>query len=128
MIDKLNIVSDMLLDRKEDIYSYIEFGKIVNRFIVDYNIYSNKFWDYIKDNFNVKQENITLFCDFDVSSYNNSLVKKTKYIIKIDKPDKIVFYIIENDIGKISRLFIYFDYNSIDVANKIVDDIFKYKV
>ena len=137
MIEKPNninlIVFDQILDRREDFYAYSEFGKIVNRYNLSDRIYSDEFWIYLKKNFNIKTENIIMFCDIHTNS-KTKVEKKYTYIIKIDKPNKLLLYfndeekIINSEIedeqrNKISNLSIYFDSDINDYASKIIEDI-----
>jgi len=132
------IISDQTLDRREDIYAFSEFGKIVNRYVLSDQVYSIEFWSYLREKFNIKNENITVFCDIR-SDVKNRIEKQYKYIIKIDKPNKLViqFYdeekVIDNKIyeteedqkNKISDLMIYFDSDSVECIEEIVEDIRK---
>lgn len=136
-MEKLNfLLSDQGLDRREDVYAYNEFGKIVNRYVLSDQIFSKDFWDYLKSNFNVKDENTTILCDIH-SDVKNRMEKIYRYIINVDKPYKIMFQFYDEEKvkderiyqtedeqkDKISELMIYFDHNSIKVVDKMIDDI-----
>jgi hypothetical protein len=130
------IISDHTLDRREDVYAYTEFGKIVNKYFIGDQIYSDELWKYLKDNFNLKKENITVFCDI-ITDVKNRVEKNYKYIIKIEKPYKLViqFYdeekVIDDQIyeteeeqrNKISDFLIYFDSDGYESADKVIEDI-----
>lgn len=130
------VASEQLLDRKEDFIAYLEFGKIVNRYNFSDQLYSDDFWKYLKENFKIKNENITVFCDFQ-SDHKNRTEKLLKYIVKIDTPHKMVFQfydeekvvdskIYENDYdqkNKITDLMIHFDSESIEYVDNIIKDI-----
>lgn len=132
------IISDQTLDRREDIYAYSEFGKVVNRYVINDQIYSSDFWDYIKKELFIKKENITVFCDIR-SDVKNRTEKMYKYIIKIDKPFKIViqFYdeekVIDEKIyeseeeqrNKITELMIHFDSDAIEYVDNIIEELKK---
>ena len=144
MIEKIAIkqpsfmISDQTLDRREDIYAYIEFGKIVNRYVLSDQIYSLDFWNYLKTNFNIKSENITVFCDIH-SDVKNRIEKQYKYIIRVDKPYKLIFQfydeekVIDDKIyeteeeqkNKISDLIIHFDSDALEFVDKLVEDVRK---
>jgi len=83
------LLTDQALDRREDVYSLTEFGKIVNRLFLSDQIYSDDFWKYINNKFKLKPENITFFCDVH-SDTKNRVEKSYKYIIKVDKPFKLI--------------------------------------
>lgn len=136
-MEKLNfLLSDQGLDRREDVYAYNEFGKIVNRYVLSDQIFSKDFWDYLKSNFNVKDENTTILCDIH-SDVKNRMEKIYRYIINVDKPYKIMFQFYDEEKvkderiyqtedeqkDKISELMIYFDHSSIKVVDKMIDDI-----
>lgn len=132
------VISDQTLDRREDIYAFSEFGKIVNRYVLSDQIYSSDFWEYLKSNFNIKQENITMFCDIH-SDVKNRIEKMYKYIIKVDKPYKLLFQFYDEEKvkddklyetedeqkNKISDVMIYFDSDAFEYADKVVEDIRK---
>lgn len=141
MVEKntINLLSDYMLDRKEDIQAYLKFGKIVNRFTIAGEIYSDLFWKYIKNSLSIKEENITVFCEFGFD-VKNRFSKFYKYIISVDSPQKILmqFYdeekIVDEKIyeteeeqrNKITDLSIYFDSESMSFANNMVEDILKF--
>jgi hypothetical protein len=130
------VISDQTLERREDIYAFSEFGKIVSRYILSDQLYSKEFWLYLKENFKIKKENITIFCDIH-SDVKNRIEKIYKYIIKIDKPYKLViqFYDEEKAIddklyeteedqkNKITEVIVHFDSPDIDQVDKFVTDI-----
>jgi len=130
------LLTDQALDRREDVYSLTEFGKIVNRLFLSDQIYSDDFWKYINNKFKLKPENITFFCDVH-SDTKNRVEKSYKYIIKVDKPFKLIiqFYDEEkiNDIqlydteesqkNKISDLLIYFDSDAIEYVDTISNEL-----
>ena len=82
------LLTDQTLDRREDVYAFNEFGKIVNRYILSEQIFSIDFWKYMKENFKIKPENIIFFCDVH-SDVKNRIEKNYRYIVKIDKPYKM---------------------------------------
>ena len=130
------IISDQTLDRREDIYAFSEFGKIVNRYVINDQIFSIDFWKYLKDNYSIKIENTTVFCDIH-SDVKNRTEKTFKYIIKVDKPYKLMFqfydeekvvdsriYETEDDQkNKITDLIIHFDSDAVEHVDKMIDDI-----
>ena len=130
------VISDQSLDRREDIVAFSEFGKIVNRYVINDQIYSVDFWKYLKDKYKLKPENTTVFCDIH-SDVKNRTEKNYKYIIKIDKPYKLIlqFYdeekVIDSRIyetefeqkNKISDLIIHFDSDALAHVDKMVEDI-----
>ena len=132
------VISDQTLDRREDIYAFHDFGKIVNRYVISDQIFSNDFWCYLKDNYSIKPENIIVYCDLR-SDVKNRMEKSYKYIVKIDKPFKMIFQfydeekvvddkIYETEIeqkNKISELMIHFDFDAIDHVEKFVEDVKK---
>lgn len=132
------VISDQTLDRREDIYAINEFGKMVNRYVMSDQIYSTDFWQYLKENFNLKKENTIVFCDVH-SDVKNRVEKLSKYIIKIDKPYKLLiqFYdeekIIDEKIyeteedqrNKVSDLIIHFDSDALEFVDKMMEDIRK---
>lgn len=141
MIEKQNtklnfLLSDQLLDRREDVYAFSEFGKIVNRVVLSDQIYSDKFWTYLKSNFNIKKENIISLCDIH-SDVKNRTEKIFRYIIKIDKPYKLIFQFYdeekinddriyqteEEQINKITELMIHYDSDACDTVDKILNDV-----
>ena len=141
MIDKTKptfVISDQTLDRREDIYAFNEFGKIVNRTVLSDQFYSSDFWSYLKENFKITPENTTIFCDI-LSDVKNRVEKSYKYIIRIEKPYKIIlqFYdeekVNDNRIyqteeeqrNKISDLIIYFDSDALDFVENMVENIRK---
>jgi hypothetical protein len=124
MIEKIIkpfIISEQVLNKKEDIYAFIEFGKIVNRYSLKDKILSSNLWLYLKNNFNIKPENITVFCEI------HSISEKFyEYIVKIDKPYRLVLYFTDVEKNKeennrISELFIYFDSDSFEFVEKMVE-------
>jgi len=132
------VISDQTLDRREDIYAFHDFGKIVNRYVISDQIFSNDFWSYLKEKYSIKPENIIVYCDLR-SDVKNRMEKSYKYIVKIDKPFKMIFQfydeekvvddkIYENEIeqkNKISELMIHFDFDALDHVEKFVEDIKK---
>jgi len=130
------ILSDQLLDRREDVYAYSEFGKIVSRYILTDQIYSDDFWKYLNKNFNIKKENTTVFCDVH-SDVKNRTEKFYKYIINIDKPFKIIFQFFdeekvidekiyeteEEQKNKVSDIIIHFDSDALEFVDKMVNEI-----
>lgn len=136
-IDKQSfVISDQTLDRKEDFFALSEFGKIVNRYNLSDQIYSLDFWKYLSDNFKIKKENITVFCDIH-SDVKNRVEKMFKYIVKVDLPFKIMFQFFdeekvvdpkiyeteEEQKNKISDLIIYFDSDAIEYVDNMVNEI-----
>jgi len=143
MNDKQNnkptlVISDQTLDRREDIYAFNEFGKIVNRYVLTDQIFSSDFWSYMKENFKIKTENMTVFCDIH-SDVKNRMEKVYKYILKVDKPYKLMFqfydeekvkdsdiYQTESDQkDKVTELMIYFDSDAIEFVEKLIEDLKK---
>lgn len=139
-IDKQSfIMSDQTLDRKEDFFALSEFGKIVNRYNLSDQIYSLDFWKYLSDNFKIKKENITVFCDIH-SDVKNRVEKLYKYIVKVDLPFKIIFQFFdeekvidpkiyeseEEQKNKISDLMIHFDSDAIDYVDNMVNELRKF--
>ena len=132
------LMTDQTLDRREDIFALNEFGKIVNRYVLSDQIYSENFWSYLNENFKIKKENITMFCDIH-SDVKNRIEKMYKYIVKVDKPYKLMFQFYDEDKvkdpnnyqsdedekNKISELMIYFDYDATEAVDKFVEDIQK---
>ena len=130
------LISDATLDRREDVYAYAEFGKIVNRYVINDEIFSVDFWKYLKDNYSIKPENTTIFCDIH-SDVKNRTEKTYKYIIKVEKPFTLLFqfydeekvvdsriYETETDQkNKISGLMVYFGSDAIEHVEKFVEDI-----
>ena len=130
------VISDQTLDRREDIYAFSEFGKIVNRYVLNDQIFSVDFWKYLKDNYVIKPENTIVYCDIH-SDVKNRTEKNYKYIIKVDKPFKLIiqFYdeekvvdsrIYETEVdqkNKISDLIIHFDSDAFDHVEKMIEDI-----
>ena len=140
MTEKLTFaLTDQTLDRREDIYAFNEFGKIVNRYVLTDSIYSTELWQYLKDNFSLKTENITVFCDIH-SDVKNRVEKMYKYIINIDKPYKLLiqFYdeekIIDSKLyeteeeqkNKISDLIIHFDSDALEFVDNMIEEIRKF--
>jgi len=130
------LISDQLIDRKEDMYAYVEFGKIVNRYVISDRLYSDDFWKFIKDKFNVKKENTTVFCDIH-TDVKNRIEKVYNYIIKIEKPYKMIlqFYdeekVVDQKIyeteedqkNKISDFKVYFDSDALEYADKLCEEL-----
>jgi len=130
------VISDQTLDRREDIYAFSEFGKTVNRYVINDQIFSIDFWKYLKDNYSVKPENTIVYCDIH-SDVKNRLEKTYKYIITVDKPYKLIFQFYdeekvvdsriyeteEDQKNKISELIIHFDSDAFDHAEKLMEDI-----
>lgn len=143
MQDKMNklnfVISDQTFERREDIYAFAEFGKIVNRYIMNDQIFSAEFWKYLNENFSIRKENITVFCDinFDVK---NRVEKIYKYVVKIEKPYKLVIQFYdeekakddkiyqtdEEQKNKITDLTIHFEPEAIEIVEKIFEDINKF--
>jgi len=128
--------SDQTLDRREDIHALKYFGKITNKYNLVNDFYSDDFWQYLKDNFKLKKENITVYCT--IGTYSKNRVEKTYYyIVKFEAPYKIMmcFYDEEKFIdekiykteeeqrNKISDLLIYFDTDALKFVDKISEDI-----
>ena len=130
------IITDQSLERREDIYAIIEYGKIVSRYSLNDQIYSADFWEYLKDKFNISAENITKFCDIH-SDTKNRTEKVFKYIIKTKKPYKVMFMfydeekVIDNKIyeneeeqkNKITDLTIYYDFDVAKNADDLITDL-----
>jgi len=130
------VISDQTLDRREDIYAFTEFGKVVNRYVLSDQIYSIDFWNYLKTNFSIKSENTTMLCDIH-TDVKNRTEKMYKYIIKIDKPYKLLiqFYdeekVIDDKIyedeeeqkNKISDLMVYFESENRDAVDKFIEEV-----
>jgi hypothetical protein len=138
-VDKQSfVISDQTLDRKEDFFALSEFGKIVNRYNLSDQIYSLDFWQYLSDNFKIKKENITVFCDIH-SDVKNRVEKIYKYIVKVELPFKIIFQFFdeekvvdpkiyeteEEQKNKISDLMIYFDSDAIEYVDNMVNELRK---
>jgi len=137
--DKINfMISDQAFDSREDFYAFFEFKKIANKFFIGDQIYSIEFWQFLKDNFSVKKENTTVFCDI-MTDVKNRIEKRYKYIINIDKPYKIQFQFYDEDKivdkqiyetegeqkNKITALTIYFDSDALEFVEKTVEEIRK---
>jgi len=135
--DKLSILlSDHSLDRREDIYPMFDYGKTVNKYTFGNEVYSIEFWKYLKENFNVKKENITTFCDIS-TDVKNRVEKVYKYIIKIEEPYKIflqfydeekvvddkIYETEEDQKNKITNLMIHYDYDVADSVDKMMEDL-----
>lgn len=132
------IITDQSLERREDIYAIIEYGKIVSRYSLNDQIYSVDFWEYLKDKFNISAENITVFCDIH-SDTKNRTEKVFKYIIKTKKPYKVMFMfydeekVIDNKIyeneeeqkNKITDLAVYYDFDVAKNVDELIDDLKK---
>jgi hypothetical protein len=138
-VDKQSfVISDQTLDRKEDFFALSEFGKIVNRYNLSDQIYSLDFWQYLSDNFKIKKENITVFCDIH-SDVKNRVEKIYKYIVKVELPFKIIFQFFdeekvvdpkiyeteEEQKNKITDLMIYFDSDAIEYVDNMVNELRK---
>lgn len=136
---KINFVlSDQTFDRREDIYAFNSFGKTVNRFSLNVQVFSDDFWKYLNDNFSIKQENITVFCEIN-SDVKNRIEKMYRYVINIEKPYKILlqFYdeekVIDEKIyetedeqkNKVSDISLYFNNSEFENINKLIEDINK---
>lgn len=137
---KLNfLLSDQGLDRREDIYALNEFGKVVNRYYFSDQLLSEDFWNYLSQNFNVKKNNVITFCDIH-SDVKNRIEKTYKYVVKIDKPNKILFVFYDEEKvkdatlyqtedeqkNKVSELLIYFENDALDfVENTILSELQK---
>jgi hypothetical protein len=136
---KINfVISDQTLDRREDIYALNEFGKMVNRYVLTDQIFADNFWSYLKENFNIKADNTTVFCDVH-SDVKNRMEKMYRYIVKVDKPYKIIFQFYDEDKvkdpniyntedeqkNKVSELMIYFDSDALEFVDKMVTEIRK---
>ena len=69
------VISDQTLDRREDIYAFSEFGKIVNRYVINDQIFSVDFHKYLNENYSIKTENIVRFCDIhsDIKNHFKSI-------------------------------------------------------
>lgn len=122
------VLSDNYLDSKDDIYAFLEFGKIVNRCELKYNnILSSYFWEYIKEKYNIDNKNSIVYSWV----FSNETIYK--YIIKIEKPYKIILIFNEkesedNEIAKndtISNLTIYYNHDSSLSVEKIINDLKK---
>lgn len=83
-ITNFNISNDTF-DRMEDIYPFLEFGGFVNRYIISQQIISKRFWDFLKDEFNVKQEDVTFHCDI-TKDVKHREERSYRYIVKINAP------------------------------------------
>lgn len=131
------VISDQTFDRREDVYAFNEFGKIVSRYVITDQIYSSELWSYLKDTFNIKPENVTMFCDIH-SDVKNRTEKIYRYIVSVDKPYKLLFQFYdeekikddeyqseEEQKNKISDFMIHFSFESIDFVEKILEDIRK---
>lgn len=141
MSDKLSknnpiLVSDQVFDKREDIYAYAEFGKIVNRYYISDQISSDDFWSFLKEKFSIKKENSTIFCDIH-SDVKNRLEKFYKYVVNVNTPYKIMFQfydeekVVDSKIyktedeqkNKISDLMIYFDSDALDFVENLTNEI-----
>jgi len=128
--------SEQALDRKDDVHAYIEFGKIVNRYQLTDLIYSTEFWNYLQTNFSITKESMTVFCDIH-SDVKHRTEKNFKYIVKIEKPYKLLLLFFDEDKvidnkfyeteeeqkNKVSDILIYFDSDAFDFVDKMLDDI-----
>jgi len=126
-------LSNDIFDRQEDVYSFNEFGTFVNRFSISQTIISNKFWDFLKSEYNIHEHNIIVTCDIQ-NDYKNREVRSYKYVITINKPHKILFVFYDEEkaidpdlyktegeqLNKIYEILIYFQSNAYNFVN---DDI-----
>jgi len=145
MVEKMPItnfsqftLSEQLLDRREDVYALIEFGKITNRYVITDQIYSDDFWNLLKENFNIKKENTTVSCDIH-TDVKNRIEKMYKYVIKVDNPHKLIFHFYdeekvidskmyeteEDQKNKISECMIYFDSDALEYVDEFANKIRK---
>ena len=141
MNDKLNkekpiFISDQVFDKREDIYAYTEFGKIVNRYYMSDQIISDVFWKFLSDKFSIKKENATIFCDIH-SDVKNRLEKFYKYVVRVEKPFKLMFQFYDEEKvvdpkiyktedeqkNKISELLVYFDSDSLEYVESLMNEI-----
>jgi hypothetical protein len=132
------LISDQSLDRREDAMAFIEFGKLVSRYTMSDQIYSDDFWVYMKNNFSIKDDNIVCYCDIN-SDVKNRVEKMYKYSIIVDKPHHLMFnfydeekvedskiYETEEDQkNKITDLVVYCEYNAIKYVEEIFNDLRK---
>lgn len=132
------LLTDQSLDRREDVYAFTEFGKIVNRYVLSDQIFSSDFWAYMKENFKIKPENMTIFCDIH-SDVKNRIEKNFRYILNVNNPHKIMFqFYDEEKVGdpdiyqsdddgrnKITELMIYFESDAFEYVEKLVEDFRK---
>lgn len=132
------LISDQLLDRREDAMALIEFGKNVSRYAMSDQIYSDDFWSYMKNNFSIKDDKITCYCDIS-SDVKNRVEKLYKYSIVIDKPYHLMFTFYDEEKvedskiyetedeqkNKISDLIVYCEYNAIKYVEEIFNELRK---
>ena len=132
------LISDQSLERREDIYALMEFGKVVSRCSLSDQIYSNDFWNYLKEKFDVNNKNITMFCDIH-SDTKNRTEKMFRYIVRVEKPFKVMFIfydeekVIDDKIyeteeeqrNKITDLTIYYDYDVVNNVDILITDFRK---
>lgn len=134
VVNKPFIVLEQNVDRKEDMYALNYFEKVANRYRVSDELFSDELWNYLKTNFNIKNENITMFCEL-FSNVKNKFGKTYVYIIRIDKPYKIMFYFLDQEKivddylegdekrNTIYDFTVYFDSDAADHVEKIINDV-----
>jgi len=123
-------LSNDILDRQEDVYAFVEFGKFTSRFSISDQIISSKFWDFLNSEYKVKPQNILTQCEI-IKDVKNREERNYKYVVTINKPYKImlVFYdekkVIDNKLytkeeqeNKIFELIIYFDSDALGYVEK----------
>lgn len=108
--DKFNIIISDIFDNPKDMYAFIDFGKFVNNYNINQDIISSKFWGFLKSEYNIKNKNILIKST--ISYIEGKEDKICKYVVKIDKPYKLLLMFDEYD--DIHNMSIYFDHQSID--------------
>lgn len=83
-------ISNDSFDRQEDIYAFLDFGGFTNRYIISQQIISKKFWDFLKTEFNVKNENILFNCDI-TKDVKHREERSYRYVVTLQKPYKVMF-------------------------------------
>jgi hypothetical protein len=128
--------SEQSFDRKEDMYAYLEFGKIVNKYTLNDSFFSDEVWNYLKEKFALSNEDITVFCD-SYTIIKNKIDKTYRYIVKVNKPHNLLFYFYDEEKSqddknldeidkknKISSITIYFDgSNLLKYVEDLVEDL-----
>ena len=126
-------LSNDIFDRQEDVYSFVEFGKFVNRFSITEQIISSKFWDYLRKEYKITNRNVTVHCDIqrDIKGREE---RSYKYIITLERPFKLllIFYdeqkVIDSELyeteeeqeNKIFELIIYHQSDALSFVNDIL--------
>jgi len=123
-------LSNDIFERQEDVYAYVEFGKFTNRFSISQQIISDKFWNFLKTEYNVKPENMMVHCDIQ-KDIKGREERSYKYVVTLNKPYKVMFIfydekkVIDSELyetpeeqeDKIFEMLIYFQSDSTDFVN-----------